>query len=94
MLIGLASRALTESQRSAAEPLPSVLPLGQRLQQLYTARVVRLPPATRAFLLVAALEGTGDLRLLTAAGGAGYRLDDLARPSATTWYRSVRTRAR
>ena len=30
-------QALTESQRSAAEPLPSVLPLGQRLQQLYTA---------------------------------------------------------
>ena len=71
-------QALTESQRAAAEPLPSVLPLGQRLRQLYTARVARLPPATRAFLLVAALEGTGDLSLLTAVGGAGYRLDDLA----------------
>ena len=43
------------------------------------SRVARLPPATLAFLLVAALEGTGDLRLLEAAvGGAGYRLDDLA----------------
>ena len=55
-----------------------MLPLGQRLQQLYTERVARLPPATRAFLLVVALEGTGDLSLLNAVGGGGYRLDDLA----------------
>ena len=70
--------ALSDSQRSAAEPLPSVLPLGQRLQKLFTSRVTRLPPATRDLLLVAALEGTGDLRLLEAAGGGAYRLEDLA----------------
>ena len=71
-------QALSDSQRSAAEPLPSILPLGQRLQKLFTSRVARLPPATRAFLLMAALEDTGDLRLLEAAGGRDYRLEDLA----------------
>ena len=71
-------QALSGSQRSATEPLPSVLPLGQRLQELFTSRVAGLPPATRALLLVAALEGTGDLRVLEAAGGGDYQLDDLA----------------
>ena len=41
-------QALSDAQRSAREPLPSVLPLGQRLQELFTSRVMRLPPATRA----------------------------------------------
>ena len=71
-------QALTEAQRSGREPLPSVLPLGQRLQELFTSRVARLPPRTRALLLAAALEGTGDVRVLGAAGGHGYQLDDLA----------------
>ena len=71
-------QALSDSQRSATEPLPSVLPLGQRLQELFTSRMARLPRATRALLLVAALEGAGDLRLLEAAGGSDYQLDDLA----------------
>ena len=71
-------QALSDSQRSAAEPLPSVLPLGQRLQKVFTSRVARLPSATRAFLLMAALEDTGDLRLLDAAGAGDYRLEDLA----------------
>ena len=71
-------QALTDAQRSGREPLPSVLPLGQRLQELFTSRVARLPPGTRALLLLAGLEGTGDLRVLDAAGGHGYQLDDLA----------------
>ena len=71
-------QALTDAQRSGRGPLPSVLPLGQRLQELFTSRVAVLPPVTRAILLVAALEGTGDLRVLDAAGGHGYQLDDLA----------------
>jgi len=71
-------QALSDAQRSATEPLPSVLPLGKRLQELFTSRVLRLPPATRALLLAAALEGTGDVRVLEAAGGSDYQLDDLA----------------
>ena len=70
--------ALSDAQRSAAAPLPPVLPLSQRLQELFTSRVTSLPPATRALLLAAALEGTADLRALAAAGGPGYQLDDLA----------------
>jgi len=71
-------RALSESQRSATEPLPSVLPLGQRLRELFASRVVRLPAPTRVLLLMAALEGTGDLRVLQAARGRDDLLDDLA----------------
>ena len=70
-------QGLSPSQRSAKEPLPPVLPLGGRLQELFTSRVAGLPPATRAFLLMAALEGAGDLRVLQAALGRGP-IDDLA----------------
>ena len=36
-------QALTGAQRSGTDPLPSVLPLGQRLQDLFTSRVARTP---------------------------------------------------
>lgn len=68
---------LTGPQRAATEPLPTVLPLGRRLQAVFAAQVADLPTATLQMLLVAALEGTGDLRLLTAATAPGG-LDDLA----------------
>jgi DNA-binding CsgD family transcriptional regulator/tetratricopeptide (TPR) repeat protein len=70
--------ALSDSQRSAAEPLPPVLPLSQRLQELFAARIASLPSATRALLLAAALERAADLRVLVAAGGHDYQLEDLA----------------
>ncbi len=70
--------ALSDAQRTAADPLPPVLPLGERLQAVFTSRVARLPPATRALLLTAALDGTGDLSVLAAAGGGDYQLSDLA----------------
>jgi DNA-binding CsgD family transcriptional regulator len=69
--------ALREAQRSATEPLPAVLPLGERLRELFASRVARLPDATRALLLLAALEGTGDLRVLRAASDREDLLDDL-----------------
>ncbi|HUB22573.1 MAG TPA: AAA family ATPase [Streptosporangiaceae bacterium] len=71
-------QALSGAQRTATEPLPSVLPLGQRLREMFASRVARLPTATRTLLLMAALEGTGDLRVLRAAGGGDDLLDDLA----------------
>ncbi|HEY4631298.1 MAG TPA: AAA family ATPase [Blastococcus sp.] len=58
---------LTAPQRAAREPLPPVLPLTRRLRDVFSARIRELPPATRALLLLAALEGTGDLRRLTVA---------------------------
>ncbi|MER6066389.1 LuxR C-terminal-related transcriptional regulator [Streptomyces sp. NPDC001792] len=70
--------ALRESRHDPAQPVPRILPLNQRLQRLFADRVVALPPTTRTLLLTAALESTGDLNVLRAASGAGYRLDDLA----------------
>ncbi|MGD0242222.1 MAG: AAA family ATPase [Streptosporangiaceae bacterium] len=70
--------ALSHAQRSALETLPAVLPLGQRLHDLFSSRIAQLPPQTRMLLLMAALEGTGDVSALEAAGGDEYRLGDLA----------------
>ena len=71
-------RALSQTQRTGAEPLPPVLPLGRHLQRYFTSRVAKLPGTTRTFLLTAALEGTGELGVLEAAGAGVYKIDDLA----------------
>lgn len=60
--------ALTGTQRSALERLPDVLPLGQRLEALFVSRLSGLPPASRRLLLIAALDGTGDLAVLQRTG--------------------------
>jgi DNA-binding CsgD family transcriptional regulator len=60
--------ALGGGQRTAAEALPMVLPLTGRLQALFASRVSGLPARTRRLLLLAALDGTGDVRVLQAAG--------------------------
>jgi DNA-binding CsgD family transcriptional regulator/DNA polymerase III delta prime subunit len=73
--------ALSRQQRVALENLPVVLPLSQRLQALFVSRVARLPAAARRLLLLATMDGTGDLCVLQAsARQAGYdaELDDLA----------------
>ncbi|MVO85389.1 AAA family ATPase [Streptomyces sp. p1417] len=59
--------ALRTDQRRAREVLPAVLPLGERLQSLFVSRVRSLPAATRTLLLLATLDGTGDLGVLSAA---------------------------
>jgi DNA-binding CsgD family transcriptional regulator len=68
--------ALSEPQRTAEAALPDVLPLGHHLQAVFTARVQELPPPTRRILLRAALDGTGDLRVLTPEGASA--LEELA----------------
>ncbi|MEU7473474.1 AAA family ATPase [Streptomyces sp. NPDC044984] len=50
---------------------------GRDVRALYSARVGRLPHRTREVLLLAALEGSGDIGILEAAGGPGG-LDGLA----------------
>ncbi|MFF4727352.1 LuxR C-terminal-related transcriptional regulator [Streptomyces mirabilis] len=70
--------ALTEGQRQAIEPLPAVLPLSPTLHRLLTPELAALPARTRLLLLTAALEGTGDLRMLSAAAGPDHSLDELA----------------
>ncbi|WP_331772565.1 AAA family ATPase (plasmid) [Embleya sp. NBC_00888] len=56
--------ALDAAQRSGSAPLPHVLPLGRRLRAIFAARVADLPPAGLRLLLLAVLDGTGDLRAL------------------------------
>jgi hypothetical protein len=67
---------LTDMQRSAQWFLPPFLPLSRRLKALYEQRIGDLPPRERTLLLMAALEGTGDLAAVLAAGAA--TADDLA----------------
>ncbi len=59
--------ALGESRGSAGVVLSEVLPLSRRLQDLYSSRVAEMPAPTRRLLLLAALEGGGDLSVLRAA---------------------------
>lgn len=70
-------RALSPGARASAAALPPTLPLGRRLQALFGSRITELPPRTRQLLLLMALDGTGDVRVLkTGAATAGFR--DLA----------------
>ncbi|MFB7586112.1 AAA family ATPase [Streptomyces sp. NPDC056169] len=59
--------SLTDSQRTASETLPGHLPLSSRLQAAFSSRIGTLPAVTRYLLLLAALEGTGDLHALERA---------------------------
>ncbi len=68
---------LSGAQRAAAEALPVVLPLSRRLQALFASRAADLPAPTRWLLLLAVLDGSGDLRVLQAAAGQPG-IDDLA----------------
>jgi DNA-binding CsgD family transcriptional regulator/tetratricopeptide (TPR) repeat protein len=60
---------------SPLQALPATLPLSRRLQALFAARIAALPLRTRQLLLLMALDGTDDLRVLQ--GTDGPTLDDL-----------------
>jgi DNA-binding CsgD family transcriptional regulator len=70
--------ALSPGMRASAEALPSALPLSRRLQALFGSRISELPSRTRRLLLLVALDGTGNVRVLEAGAdpNAGFR--DLA----------------
>ncbi|MEV0791579.1 LuxR family transcriptional regulator [Kribbella sp. NPDC050459] len=70
--MALASLGHAESLRAA-----DVLPVTDRLQAVFAARVSSLPPDTCDLLLLAALDGTGDLRVLTDPGANTSRGDAL-----------------
>ena len=70
--------ALNGPQLAALEALPDVLPLTGRLEALFASRIADLPAGTRDALLLSALEGGGDLRILRMAGDGDNYLDDLA----------------
>jgi DNA-binding CsgD family transcriptional regulator len=69
---------LSDSQLRGAQTLPAVLPLTPLCQATFGAGLVDLPPLTLQFLLVAALEGTGDLRILQQISGAALGLEPLS----------------
>jgi DNA-binding CsgD family transcriptional regulator/tetratricopeptide (TPR) repeat protein len=56
--------ALSAAQRAALQTLPPSMPLSRRLKALYASRIAELPPATQELLLLMALDGTGDVRVL------------------------------
>ncbi|MCX4683318.1 LuxR family transcriptional regulator [Kitasatospora purpeofusca] len=70
--------ALTDPQRTAAAPLPQRIPLTQRLQAAFAARIESLPALTRHLLLVAALEGSGNLQVVRRAVAGRCGLKHLA----------------
>jgi DNA-binding CsgD family transcriptional regulator len=69
--------ALSGSDRAAVRELSPVLPLNGRLEALFAERAADLPASSRRLLLLAAFEGTGDLRVLKDASGQDS-LDDLS----------------
>ena len=69
--------ALSGRRPFASPGSPAPLPLSARLSELFASRVEQLPPATRRLLLLAALDGTGDLATLQRATGDA-ELRDLA----------------
>jgi len=62
-------RALTPDQIAGRRPLPSPLPLGERLERPFLARAARLSTQARDLLLVVAAEPSAELDLLAAAAG-------------------------
>ncbi|MGP0037557.1 MAG: ATP-binding protein [Solirubrobacteraceae bacterium] len=71
------AEGLSARQRSNLDPLPAALPPSRRLQSLFAARVVELPKPTMDLLLLAVLDGSGDLRVMQAAGSRLGGLDHL-----------------
>ena len=69
--------ALSSWQGGSWQSLPALLPLSDRLQAMFAARVTGLPQATQELLLLAVLFGAGDIAILDEATG-GRLLADLA----------------
>ena len=61
--------ALTGMESSSRAVASQTLPLSERLQSVFAARITGLPAASRHLLLLAVLDGTGDLGILQSASG-------------------------
>ncbi|MEZ0072032.1 LuxR C-terminal-related transcriptional regulator [Planotetraspora sp. GP83] len=70
--------ALGDFQRVSGSALPPVLPLSGRLQAVFASRIRDLPAATYDLLLLAVLDGTGDLNVLHAGEPRMQETDVLA----------------
>lgn len=85
---------LTDAQQDASRALPARLPLTQRLQAAFASRIRGLPAVTRHLLLVAALEGTGNLLVLRRAVAGRCDLKHLAPAERGQLVRVDETRSR
>ncbi|MEU6263278.1 LuxR family transcriptional regulator [Saccharopolyspora shandongensis] len=66
---------LNQRQQRGIDPLPSSLPLGERLEAIFAGRLGSLPEVTRSGLLLAALAGGGAGGLRTVRAAAQGRED-------------------
>ena len=73
--------SLGDLAQTVAGTLPAALPLSRRLQDAFASRVQALPASVYELLLLAVLDGTGDLRLIRAiaADRAGEGLSSAER---------------
>jgi len=69
--------ALGDLRHAQSLRAPDVLPVTERLQAVFAARVAALPTETCELLLLAALDGTGDLRILADPDSQGDGRDSL-----------------
>jgi DNA-binding CsgD family transcriptional regulator len=70
--------ALSDDQLSGRAPLPAAMPLTPRLSSVFRGQVERLPGHTQQALLVAAVDGTGELpTVLRALAELGHDPDAL-----------------
>jgi DNA-binding CsgD family transcriptional regulator len=78
LALGEIAASVDEAVLRGDEPLPDPLPLSRGIEAAFSDRMSRLPDATRAMLLVAALEPRADLPLVARAGAViGAHIDDL-----------------
>jgi DNA-binding CsgD family transcriptional regulator len=69
--------ALGDPLSAAGRRLPAVLPLTRRLTAVFATRIAELPSATRELLLLAVLDGSGELRVLRSDQSDGGELSRL-----------------
>ena len=62
----------------AAPGISAVVPMSRRLQGLFASRIERLSPSSRWLVLLAALDGTGDPRILETLGPGSDGLREFA----------------
>jgi DNA-binding CsgD family transcriptional regulator len=71
------SSLLSAAQRSGVEPLPEDLPVNDQIRRAFSRRLRPLSADARRWLLLAALDGSGRVDVVRAAGGT-LGLDDRA----------------
>jgi len=85
--------AMADSGHQEPDWQPGVIPLNHRLQVAFASRLDALPDDTRQALLLAALEGTGNLQALDAATGGRF-VDALAPAESARLVRVIEFRSR